>query len=935
MVVDVLVPVGEKGGVENVINMTVPFLQRQGMVVRVVQFVASGVTWTETGIPYYALLEGLDGHTMAEFIESYVCFWKENGSADCILATSWPMMCYVARRAVETLSLTATSIISWLHAPVERYIEAGYGGYDYLAMADAHIAISEMIQRELTQHMTGYEICTVNNPVDLEKCSGNHSPKTDKSDRGEDVFSLYYVGRISEEKRLDLVIQAVAASGGRWELVVIGDDDTSYGLQMKKLANTCGIAEKVHWLGWKTEPWNYVSNATAVVLASDFEGCPLTAIEALANGFMVIATPVSGIEELIIPGVNGYLFPCGDWKALSDILYELAMGKRAVFDENICRKSVAKYERSLAVEDFYNKLCSMHNHVLRGREENIQMTKQQIYETNIQLQSVVNEIIYNCHIQNFDKVILPFGYLTDSLMQVLEAVFSDIGFYNQNAEVVNPEGISDSLQNIMMAQESQDYVLLADLLELQLLPFLQSLQEQIRIYAPVEPANRIWEQNLNVLKEKDRTLYNNLLEHHRIYEQEVQKGTWQGIYHLEDTNAGAYTLAGVGEQGTYYYHSNVNPVKEAVDFAAYYYHPESSHYVIWGLGLGYHVRELWNIDNGISILVYENDLDVIYHCMMAVDMSECLQSARVQIIHDPHFTKITDELDKMTENVILHYPSLRHIPDAGIREQMEMFFIRDSGKRNAAILFASNSRENFCSYDGYVDELQSAFQGKKTIIVAAGPSLDKNVELLKNKSEDTIIIAVETVFRKLIGMGVDVDYMIVTDANSRVYGHLAGLEQQQVPMLYLSTAYREFSMNYAGKKYLVCQDGYLPAEQLAQKNGWRLYQTGGSVSTTALDVCIQLGCSSIAFVGLDLAYTGDRAHADGTARTQVEGTEVMRQVSAIGGGTVATSRVFMMYNRWISKRLKQTDVTMPVYDATEGGAVISGMSVTTLKEYME
>ena len=943
MKVDILVPVGEKGGVENIINMTVPFLQQRGMEVRVVQLVASGVIWTTEGIPYYSLLEGLAGHTMAEFIEVYAKFLQKHGAPDCILATSWPMMCYVARRVVNSINQKDIVIISWLHNPVEMYVASGFGGYDELSYADVHFAISVRIQDGLKEHFPDQMVEYVTNPVNFDKCvcaskveSVAHKKK-----------KLYFVGRVDEQKRLDLIIQAVAASGDSWELYIIGDDDNAYGTKMKKLSKACGVKQRVHWLGWKNNPWSFVEQADAVVLASDFEGYPLTAIEAQANGLMVLATPVSGIEELITPGENGYLFPCGDWKALSDILFQLAKGQLSFADPEICRGRVAKFEKNVALEDFYDKLCNImkqreaHKEPLpehagiTGEREKGKMTRQQIYRTNVQLQMVTDQIIHACHIQNYDKVVRLFTELTTKLMQVLESVFLDMSFYNQQALVVSPEGVSASLEDMMSTQENQDYVLLADLLELQLLPFLQSLQEQIRNFEPVGVEESAWERNMQLLQQKDADLYKKLLQHHERYERDIAQGTWRGSHHLEDTNSGAFTLAGMDERGTYYYHSNVNPGKEAVEFARYYYQPGSDAYVIWGLGLGYHVLELWKLDSGITLSVYENDLDVIYHCLMTVDMSGCLQASGVHLVYDPQFTKITNALDKVTENVILHYPSLRHIPDLRIRKQMEMFFIRDSGKRNAAILFESNSRENFKNYDGYVDELHNHFKGKKVIIVAAGPSLDKNVELLKNKPEGTLILAVETVFRKLLALGIDVDYMIVTDANSRIYGHLAGLEQQQVPMLYLSTAWREYSENYAGRKYLICQDGYAPAELLAGEKGWNLYHTGGSVSTTALDVCIRLGCRSIAFIGLDLAYTGNKAHADGTARVEADGTEAMQQVPAIGGGTVAASRLFMMYNQWIAKRVTDADVTMPVYDATEGGAVIPGLQRITLKEYME
>ena len=563
------------------------------------------------------------------------------------------------------------------------------------------------------------------------------------------------------------------------------------------------------------------------------------------------------------------------------------------------------------------------------------MTKQQIYYTNIQLQYIISKIINACRVQNYDVVVRSFTTLTGNLMPVLEAVFSDIAYYNQEIDIVNPNEISNALQDMLLAQENKDYVLLADLLELRLLPFLQSLQEVIRSYDGLGTDLNVWINNFSALEKRDINLWKQIQSYHEGYEKETAAGTWQGRHHLEATNSGAFTMAGQDEKGSYYYHSNVNPETEAAAFADYYYDKESDSYVIWGLGLGYHIKEMFRLDDGIRIQVFENDLDVIYHCLMAVDLSNLIANKRFSLIYDPDFKKIIPVLDNITENFIVHNPSLRHIKDARIREQMEMFFIRDSGKRNAAILFGNNSRENFKHYDGYIDELKPEFEGKDVIIVAAGPSLDKNVELLRDKKPGIIILAVETVFRKLLKLGIDVDYMIVTDANSRIYSHLAGLEEEQIPMLYLATAYKEYSMNYCGKKYLICQNGYDRAQELAMQKGWHLYETGGSVSTTALDVCIYLGCKSIAFIGLDLAYTDNLAHATDTSRRAVSETEEMKQVPAIGGGTVPVSRLFTIYNRWIASRVKKADVTMPVIDATEGGAIVPGLTVMALKEYME
>ena len=87
------------------------------------------------------------------------------------------------------------------------------------------------------------------------------------------------------------------------------------------------------------------------------------------------------------------------------------------------------------------------------------MTRQQIYNTNVQLQAIIRQIIYGCHVQNYDRVVRSFTDMTNHFMQVLESVFADISFYNQEMEIVNPDGITASLQSILEAQERGDYIL--------------------------------------------------------------------------------------------------------------------------------------------------------------------------------------------------------------------------------------------------------------------------------------------------------------------------------------------------------------------------------------------------------------------------------------------------------------------------------------------
>ena len=133
---------------------------------------------------------------------------------------------------------------------------------------------------------------------------------------------------------------------------------------------------------------------------------------------------------------------------------------------------------------------------------------------------------------------------------------------------------------------------------------------------------------------------------------------------------------------------------------------------------------------------------------------------------------------------------------------------------------------------------------------------------------------------------------------------------------------------------MVCQEGYAPAEELAKENGFHLYQSGGSVSTIAMDVAIRLGAARVICLGLDLAYTNDATHASGTMDYTSCAASDEYKVKAFDGGTVNSSNLFIVYREWIEQRI-QREKECRFINATEGGAYIEGMQHMSLKEAMK
>lgn len=533
---------------------------------------------------------------------------------------------------------------------------------------------------------------------------------------------------------------------------------------------------------------------------------------------------------------------------------------------------------------------------------------------------LANDSIKQFRRQNLHAGLRKLQLLVQKLVSLTENIVTESEQLQQWGCDVDEEYITCILSGIMSAQENTDYILVADLLELQLIPWLLQVQEILLANNECLKGEQLLSINLEGLKKRDIFLAN-----------QIQQYEFKGNCAIEPTSSGLLTMNVTDETGTYYFHSNVNPVVEGKIFAEQYYSLEHSHYVVFGLGLGYHVRELNVLDDGIYIDIIEPDMEIIKTAFSTVNLSWLYNNPRIRLIYDKDYLKLTDLL-KEEPQLVIHYPSLRHVSNPQIKLQLEKFFISDSGKRNMSIQFENNFRDNIVNCKEYVDVLEPQFQDKNAVIVAAGPSLDKNVELLKHKPAGTIIVAVGTVFHKLVDMGIAPDFVIFLDAQPHLYKQIAGLENLEIPIICASTACKRIAASYQGRKYLICQHGYERAEAYAGERGYRLYETGGSVSTIALDLCLQLGCRNVAYIGLDLAFTGNHTHALNTADYAIEDENGKVQVPAADGGMIYASRVFVMYREWIERRAAKEQKDVDIIDATEGGALKKGLKIMTLQE---
>lgn len=125
---------------------------------------------------------------------------------------------------------------------------------------------------------------------------------------------LVCVGRLSAEKGQLLLVEAAHRLAGRgivFELVLAGDGEMREALE--DLIALYGLDKQVRLTGWisSNQVREEILASRGLVLPSFSEGLPVVIMEAMALRKPVLATHITGIPELVLPGKTGWLFPAG------------------------------------------------------------------------------------------------------------------------------------------------------------------------------------------------------------------------------------------------------------------------------------------------------------------------------------------------------------------------------------------------------------------------------------------------------------------------------------------------------------------------------------------------------------------------------------------------------------------------------------------------
>jgi len=415
--------------------------------------------------------------------------------------------------------------------------------------------------------------------------------------------------------------------------------------------------------------------------------------------------------------------------------------------------------------------------------------------------------------------------------------------------------------------------------------------------------------------------------------------------------------------------SVIDPQREAERWAAGVDTSGAGYLMVFGLALGHHLEALRRRTD-LPLLVLEPSLEVIRAALAL----RPLELERVRVVNTPV------ELREHLAAVLCRGDVVKACPWPPSRRLFAGVFEAAGEALEEAGALATVSNDTLeqrlrvwvahflANLPHCVDAvpgraLTDWLRGHPAVLVAAGPSLDRNVEQLVVAGDRALVVGVNTAMGALERAGVKADFMVALEVLD-VSCQLAALElNRHTSRLLCTWANPSLFALQGGATYpFAAANPYFTqiSDDVGLGGG---VDMGGSVANAAFNLLRIMGADPIILVGQDLAYTDSRAYARGTvfdeikveldgARARLNNLETKRRIGAsvqgadttrkeaavelvpaYGGGSVSSTMEFN-YFRYMFETYARHMPDTQLINATEGGAHIEGFAERPLAEVL-
>ncbi len=433
------------------------------------------------------------------------------------------------------------------------------------------------------------------------------------------------------------------------------------------------------------------------------------------------------------------------------------------------------------------------------------------------------------------------------------------------------------------------------------------------------------------------------------------------------TSLGELNLKEIIEEKTQYHHSQKGALNEAKTWFDSLNLDKIEVLYVYGLGLGYayDAAAAWLKKSRKRQLIFlEDDLAVIARFFETERAEQILRDSRVKIVY---FDKLNDPLsllnhlfwNSMTVNIQLsalpyyrqqkaeRFDLLEHklYYDATLRESLLDEYLR------YGIVYFRNFYPNILDLsEAYLgDALFGKFSSVPAVICGAGPSLTKQIPLLKKIQDQALIFAGGSALNALNAAGFQPHLGAGIDPNPEQLVRLQTQKDLQLPFFYRNRMYHPaLSLVKGPRLYISGSGGYDVAHWFEEKcgipHGEEALDEGFNVVNFCISIAHAMGCSPILLVGLDLAYTDMQLYAPGVIKEDKVKVEQLLEAKNLDdkpllwkdiyGKPVYTLWKWIAEANWIEEFAKQYPEAN-VTNVTEGGIGVVGVPNIPFKEMIK
>ena len=396
-------------------------------------------------------------------------------------------------------------------------------------------------------------------------------------------------------------------------------------------------------------------------------------------------------------------------------------------------------------------------------------------------------------------------------------------------------------------------------------------------------------------------------------------------YQLISSQSGFLSLIDINTN--YRYTSIIDPMSEAFEHAHRLYNSRFMEFHFLGIELGFLPYQMFLLSNqSIDIHIYHFSQKAIDYAHAFGVLSWIPDSKlHIHVISDEHklLYEFSNTINSENETGNYVYPDMIHKFSDDYQKILENAYISNMNYYHLLDMKNSNAYRNLHNQNKWLTDFMPAKDTGTWSIIAGGPSLDANLDFLKEHQGSTNIICATTVLKKLLDYGIIPDCTVSNDPENRTYGHFKDITSSEIPLLLGLNSNWQFGEYYKGPVFLVPTASSYDIETIIKSNKQIIIDPGRNVTTLAAKIALFFNAQTINLIGVDLSYPNGQSHASGTMDFKVMPTEGMIIIPSVNGKTVYTTPQFMLYINELTELISQNP-NIDFINFSTNGALIKG-----------